>query len=113
MNLILFFRIDVYFTEHLLAVEIDAKVHPDSDLIFKGKRQEAIEKKLGCKFIKINTNKHYDEDYEVGRTKTFISKFKNRQLGKLQKESNEKKKIIRRKNKKIKISIDKLNHTIK
>ena len=91
MNLILFCRIDVYFTEHLLAVEIDEKVHTDSDLIFEGKRQEAIEKKLGCKFIKINTNKHYDEDYEVGRTKTFISKFKNRQLGKLEKESNEKK----------------------
>ena len=39
------FRIDVYFTEYLLAVEIDEKGHTDRDLIFEKKRQKAIEKK--------------------------------------------------------------------
>ena len=39
------FRIDVYFTEYLLAVEIDEKGHTDRDLIFEDKRQEALEKK--------------------------------------------------------------------
>ena len=48
------FRIDVYFNKFLLAVEIDEKGHTDRDLIFEEKRQEVLEKKLGCKFIRIN-----------------------------------------------------------
>ena len=47
------FRIDIHFSEYFLAVEIDEKGHTDRDLIFEEKRQEALEKKLGCKFIKI------------------------------------------------------------
>ena len=40
-----------------------------------------LEKKLGCKFIRINTSKEgYDAVYEVSRTQTFISKFRERQL---------------------------------
>ena len=46
------FRIGVYFIEYLLAVEIDEKGHTSRDLIFEEKRQEALEKKLGCKFIR-------------------------------------------------------------
>ena len=48
------FRIEVYFTEYILAVEINEKGHTDRDLIFEDKREEALEKKLGCKFIRIN-----------------------------------------------------------
>ena len=48
------FRIDVYFDEFLLAIKIDEKGH--TDLTFEKKRQEALEKKLGCKFIRINTS---------------------------------------------------------
>ena len=45
----------------------------------KGKRLQ--KKKLGFKFIRINTSKEgYDADYEVSRKETFISKFKDRQL---------------------------------
>ena len=33
------FRIDVYFTEYCLAVEIDEKGHTDRDLIFEKKDQ--------------------------------------------------------------------------
>ena len=40
------FRIDVYFTEYLLAVEIDEKGHIDRDLIFEEKKQEALAKNL-------------------------------------------------------------------
>ena len=39
------FRIDIYFSECFLAVEIDEKGHTDRDLIFEEKRQEALEKK--------------------------------------------------------------------
>ena len=41
----IFFRTHVYFTEYLLAVEIDEKKYADRDLIFEKKRQEALEKK--------------------------------------------------------------------
>ena len=50
------FRIDVYFIEYFLTVEIDEKCYNDRDLIFEKKRQKALEKELGCKLIIINTN---------------------------------------------------------
>ena len=37
-------RIDVYFTKHLLAVEIDEKGHTNRDLIFDEKRQKVLKK---------------------------------------------------------------------
>ena len=66
------------------------KVTLHRDLIFEVKRQEALEKKLGCKFIRINTSKEdYDADYEASSTQTFISKFKDSQLKKLNKKVEE------------------------
>ena len=66
------------------------KKHVGRDLIFEEKRQEALEDKLGCKFIRINTSKEgYDADYEASRIQTFISKFKDRQLKKLNKKLKE------------------------
>ena len=50
------FRIDIYFSECFLAVEIDEKRHTDKDIIFEEKRQKAFEKKIGCTFIRINTS---------------------------------------------------------
>ena len=46
-------------------------------------------KKLGCKIIKNNTSKRYDEDYEIGRIRKFIGKLKDRQLKKLKKKIKE------------------------
>ena len=40
------FRIDVYFTEYILAAEIDEKKHVDKDLIFEEKRQKVLGKKI-------------------------------------------------------------------
>ena len=40
------FRIDAYFTEYLLTVEIDKKKHVDRNLIFEEKRQKALEQNL-------------------------------------------------------------------
>ena len=54
------------------------------------RRQKALEKKLGCKSIRINTSKEgYDANCEASRIQTFISKFKERQLKKLNKKSKE------------------------
>ena len=75
------FRIDIYFTEYSLAVEIDEKGHTDRDLIFEEKRQKALEKKLNCTFIRINTSKeNYDADYEASRIQVFISQFKENKI---------------------------------
>ena len=94
------FRTDVYYNEYLLAVESNERTHVDRDLIFEEKRQKALEKKLGCKFIRINTSKEgYDADYEVNRIQTFIIKFRERQL----KQSNKKIKEAEDKIKKLKL----------
>ena len=78
-----------------MAVEIDEKGHTDKDIIFEEKRQKALEKKLGCKFIRINTSNArngYDLDYEVGNVQAFIDEFKNKTIKKLEKQLiNEKK----------------------
>ena len=81
------FRIDVYFNKFLLAVEIDEKGHTGRDLIFEEKRQKALEKKLGCKFIRFNTinaKNGYDLDYEVGNIKAFVDEFKNKKIKELE-----------------------------
>ena len=73
------FRIDIYFLEYFLAVEIDGKYHTDRDFIFEENRQEALENKLHFELIRINTSKeNYDADYEGSRIQTFISKFKDK-----------------------------------
>ena len=78
-----------FFREYFLAVEIDEKGHTDRDIIFEEKRQKALEKKLGCKFIRINTSNAkngYDLDYEVGNVQAFIDEFKNKKIKKLEKQ---------------------------
>ena len=77
----LLFRIDIYFIEYSLAVEIDEKGHTDGDFIFEEKRQKALEKKLGCIFIRINTTNlknGCDLDYKIGNIEAFIDELKNK-----------------------------------
>ena len=70
----------------------------------KKKRQEALEKKLGCIFIRINTSdakRSYDTDYKVIKIKIFISEFKGKKI-----KENENK--IKEKDKKMKELEDKI-----
>ena len=88
------FRIDVYFNKFLLAVEIDEKGHTDRHLIFAEKRQKALEKKLGYKFIRINTGNEkngYDLDYEVHNMEELIDEFKNKKINETEKKLIEEK----------------------
>ena len=81
------FRIDIYFSECFLAAEIDEEGHTHRDIIFEEKGQKALEKKLGCKFIRINTSNTkngYDLDYEVGNIETFIHELKNKKIKELE-----------------------------
>ena len=84
------FRIDVFFTKYFLAAEIDEQNHEGRDLVFEEKRQKALEKKLGCKFIRINTSdakRGYDTDYEVRKIQIFISEFKDKKIKELEDET--------------------------
>ena len=75
------FRIDAYFSKYSLAVEIDEKGHTDRDLTLEQKKQEALEKKRNCKFIRINTSReNFDVDYETSKIRMFISQFKDNEI---------------------------------
>ena len=59
---VLSYRIDLYFNDYKLAIEIDENVHSDRNIDYKIKRQKAIEQELGCKFIRIDPDK---EDFDI------------------------------------------------
>ena len=99
------FRNDIYFTKYCLAVEIDEKGHTDRDLEFEEKRQVALEKKLNCTFIRINTSReNFDADYEASKIQVFISQFKNNKI----KERDNKNKELEDEIKKLKLQLAKL-----
>ena len=80
-------RINIYFLQCFLTVKIDEKGHTDRDIIFEEKRQKALEKKLCCKFIRINISNAkngYDLDYEASNIETFINEIKNEKIKKLE-----------------------------
>ena len=54
---VLGYEIDIYFHDYKLTVEIDEKDHQDRDISCEIERQKALEKELGCKFIRINPDK--------------------------------------------------------
>ena len=51
---VLGYRIDLYFHDYKLALEVDEKGHKDRNIDHDMQRQKALEKELGCKFIRIN-----------------------------------------------------------
>ena len=110
------FRIDIYFTKYCLAVEIDEKGHTDRDLKFEEKRQEALEKRLNCTFIRINTSrKNFDADYEASERQTFLSQFKDNKIKERDnknKELEDKIKEKDNKNKELEDEIEKLKRQL-
>ena len=72
------FRIDVYFTEYFLAVEIDEQNHEGRDLVLKKKDKRHQKKNLVVNLFRINTSdakRAYDTDYQVSKIQTFINEF--------------------------------------
>ena len=51
---VLGYKIDLYFHEYRLAVEVDEKGHKDRNIDHETKRQKALEKELNCEFIRVN-----------------------------------------------------------
>ena len=56
------YRIDLYFHDYKLAIEIDENRHSDRSIDYEIKRQKAIEQELVCKFIRIDREK---KDFDI------------------------------------------------
>ena len=81
-------------------------------LFLKKKDKKHQKKKLGCKFIRINTSNAkngYDLDYEVGNIETFIDEFKNKKI----KEEKEIREKLQMRNEKLEMTNEKLKLKIK
>ena len=75
----MFFKIDAYFLQHNLALEIDEKILTGRDLIFR-----------------INTIKEgYDTIYETGRIQAFLSKFKIKKVFQIDCQKNFQKRLVK------------------
>ena len=61
---VLSYRIDLYFHDYMLTMEIDKNGHSDRNINHETKRQKAIERELVCKFIGIDPGK---EDFDIFR----------------------------------------------
>lgn len=72
---VLGYRIDLYFSEHKLAVEIDENGHKDRDVYKETGRQKATKKGLDCDFVRINYDKKdFDVYFETGKMHNNINK---------------------------------------
>ena len=47
-------KIDLYFHEYNLAIEVDELGHNDRNITYEIQRQQALERELNCVFIRIN-----------------------------------------------------------
>ena len=78
------FKIDIYFSDYFLAVEIDNRT-ADRDIIFELRRQEALEEELDCKLIRITAG--IDLEYEISYIQKFIDEFKDNKIKELKDEN--------------------------
>ena len=80
-HFVLGYKIDAYFLNHKLAVEVDERGHNDRDLESEIERQKALEKELDCKFIRNNpARENFYISNEVNRIHHHIIKFKEKNL---------------------------------
>ena len=59
---VLGYRIDFYFHDDKLAIEVDEKCHKDRNIDHEIQRQKTLEKEFGCKFIRIDPD---EEDFNI------------------------------------------------
>ena len=62
---ILGYRIDLYFHDRNLVVEIEKNGHSGRNTHYNMKKQKGIEQEFGCKFIRIDRDK---KDFDIFRT---------------------------------------------
>ena len=58
------YRIDLYFHDYKLAIEIDENGHSNRNIDYEIKRQKATEQELSCEFIITDPDK---EDFGISK----------------------------------------------
>ena len=66
---VLGYKIDLYFHDYELAIEVDEKGHKGRNIDNEIKRQKALEKELGYEFVRINPD---EKDFNFSKTKNEI-----------------------------------------
>ena len=61
---VLGYRIDLYFYDCKLTIEVDEFGHSVKNVNYEMQRQKAIQKELNCKFVRVN---HDKEDFNIFR----------------------------------------------
>ena len=62
------YKINLYFSKHRLAIEVDEKGQKDRSIDYEIKRQVEIEKELDCEYIRIIPDgKDFDVYVEIGK----------------------------------------------
>ena len=70
------YRIDLYFHEYKLAIEVDELGHTNRNINNEIERQKALEKELNCIFIRINRDeKDFNIFKEINKIHKHIKKF--------------------------------------
>ena len=60
--------------KHKLAIEVDEQGHNGRDISYEIERQKAIEKELGCEFIRINPAKEgFNDLFGICRIQNYIA----------------------------------------
>ena len=77
---VLSYKIDLYFSKHKLAIEVDEKGHTDEDKRKENESEEKIKNELECKFIRINPDAENYIFVEIGKIQNHIIKSTKKRL---------------------------------
>ena len=69
---VLDYKIDLYFHDYKLAIEIDEKGHKDRNINHETERQKALEKERNCKFIRINPD---EDNFNINKANNEIFRY--------------------------------------
>ena len=85
---VLGYRIDLYFHEYKLAIEVDELGHNDRNITDERQRQQALERELNCVFIRINPDAiDFNIFREINKTHRHINQLTKQQNKQKTKES--------------------------
>ena len=85
---VLGYRVDLYFHDYKIAIEIDECGHDDRNINYEMQRQKAIEKELGCVFIRINPDEEsFNERKAINKIHRYIKKSNKKLTEELTKKS--------------------------
>ena len=81
------YRIDLYFHEYILAIEVDELNHNDRNIDYQIQIQKALKRELSCVFIRINPDeKDFNISKEINKIRRHIKKSSKKTLiGKISK----------------------------